>query len=95
MGERLVSVWLYGSRARGEKPESESDVDLMVVSKAGEKDRALVQRISLDAAVAGGLGPFTFSIQTVEPEWIAGRRKIESFFMQEVDRDKIVLHGEP
>ncbi len=29
------------------------------------------------------------------PERIAQRREIRSFFTQEVDRDKVVLYGEP
>jgi hypothetical protein len=36
-----------------------------------------------------------FSIMVGTPEWIAGRRAIRSFFLQDVDRDKIVLYGEP
>ncbi len=30
-----------------------------------------------------------------DDEWLAGRRAIQSFFMQEVDRDKVVLAGRP
>jgi len=28
------------------------------------------------------------------PEWLDGRRAIRSFFIAEVDRDKVVLHGD-
>ena len=28
-----------------------------------------------------------------DPQWLRGRREIESFFIGEVDRDKIVLAG--
>src|SRR5215213_1198713 len=31
-GERLRSVWLYGSRARGERPGPDSDVDLLAIA---------------------------------------------------------------
>ena len=34
-------------------------------------------------------------VQVVDPDWIEGRRGIESFFIQEVDRDKLVLAGKP
>jgi predicted nucleotidyltransferase len=32
LGSHLRSVWLYGSRARGEPAGEDSDVDLLVVS---------------------------------------------------------------
>jgi hypothetical protein len=34
---------------------------------------------------------YSFFVET--PEWLHGRRKIPSFFVAEVDRDKIVLYG--
>lgn len=34
LGEDLLAVWLYGSRARGEQPHAESDVDLLVIAMA-------------------------------------------------------------
>ncbi|MGH2988061.1 MAG: nucleotidyltransferase domain-containing protein [Solirubrobacterales bacterium] len=95
LGERLVSVWLYGSRARGDDPHPESDVDVMVISTRAERDRRLVDELSWDAAEAAGMSPFLLSVQVVAPEWVRGRREIESFFIQEVDRDKLVLSGQP
>ena len=47
------------------------------------------------AADAEGVNPVRFSILVFDPEWLNGRREIESFFIQEVDRDKVVLYGEP
>ncbi len=32
LGDDLRAVWLYGSRARGERPHPESDVDLLVIA---------------------------------------------------------------
>jgi len=32
LGPHLRAVWLYGSRARGEQPGEDSDVDLLAVS---------------------------------------------------------------
>jgi predicted nucleotidyltransferase len=95
LGEELVSVWLYGSRARGERPHDESDVDVIVVTQKGMDDWDLVDRALVEAAGAEGANPFWFSIQLFEPEWIADRRRIESFYLREVDRDKIVLAGTP
>jgi hypothetical protein len=40
-------------------------------------------------------GPTRARTKLYDPELVANRRGIRSFFMQEVDRDKIVLAGEP
>jgi predicted nucleotidyltransferase len=95
LGSELQSVWLYGSRARGEPPEEESDVDVMVVTRGGWDDLSRVMKLMDKAAEAGGAKPAFFSIHVYTPEHIAQRREIRSFFIQEVDRDKIVLAGEP
>lgn len=95
-GTGLRGVWLYGSRARGESIRAGSDVDLLVV--APQDDWATHSRISrlVDAAAEGeGANPFDFSALVYGPERIAQRREIRSFFLQEVDRDKVVLAGDP
>lgn len=95
LGYELVSLWLYGSRARGEASGPESDIDLMVITRGGREhdfDRVLAAALEAEPLMTGEgtiLAPFV-----AEPAWIAGRREIESFFMREVDRDKIVLEGE-
>jgi predicted nucleotidyltransferase len=94
-GDDLVSVWLYGSRARGETPHDESDVDLIVVTPAGWKDLHRVTDLLNRAADVEGANWAFFSVFVFTPEHIAQRREIRSFFLQEVDRDKIVLAGEP
>jgi predicted nucleotidyltransferase len=90
------SVWLYGSRARGERPAPDSDVDLLVIAP-GERWGNLLRADELLFEVAGEVGtsPIPFSIQVWDRAWLDRRREIESFFIQEVDRDKIVLAGEP
>jgi predicted nucleotidyltransferase len=94
LGDDLRAVWLYGSRARGERPHPESDVDLMVIAAGDcERNRDAALGLSAQAAEAEGESPFTYSVHTYTPEWLRGRREIESFFIQEVDRDKIVLDG--
>lgn len=94
LGKELVGVWLYGSRARGEEPGDDSDVDLLVVTRGGrERDFVRVLDIAMDAAEAEGVNPFDVSTMVADPGWIEGRRAIDSFFMREVDRDKIVLTG--
>jgi predicted nucleotidyltransferase len=95
-GRDLRAVWLYGSRARGERPGPDSDVDLLVVATRGEmKDDLRVIELLMDAAEDEGANPAVFSAKLFDPERIADRRNIRSFFMQEVDRDKVVLFGEP
>jgi predicted nucleotidyltransferase len=95
LGDDLRSVWLYGSRARGEPPREESDVDLIVVTPGGRRDQNRVIDILNGAADAEGANWVFFSTFVFTPEHIAQRREINSFFMQEVDRDKIVLAGDP
>ncbi len=96
LGDDLRAVWLYGSRARGEAPHAESDVDLLVIAAGDSEDR---QRLALDlseaAAIAEGENPFGYSVHVYDPEWLRGRREIASFFIGEVDRDKLVLAGSP
>jgi predicted nucleotidyltransferase len=97
LGHDLKSVWLYGSRARGEKPGAESDVDLLVVSSRGDTMFDLTPLTTLldQAAEEEGARPVWFSATLYTPERLAQRREIRSFFIQEVDRDKIVLYAEP
>ncbi|MGH2591437.1 MAG: nucleotidyltransferase family protein [Actinomycetota bacterium] len=94
---RLRSIWLYGSRARGERPGPESDIDLVVIADPdGDGDDVLAAILLVDqAAEELEVERPIVSIKVHDTEWLRGRREIESFFIQEVDRDKIVLYGEP
>jgi predicted nucleotidyltransferase len=94
LGEDVHEIWLYGSRARGEEPHDESDIDLMVIADGG-RDRYGMKVIELtnEVADAEGVSPVWYSVFVSDPEWLRGRRQIRSFFIAEVDRDKIVLHG--
>jgi predicted nucleotidyltransferase len=93
LGGDLRGLWLYGSRARG-GAHPESDVDLLVIAKGG-RDRygRIAGDLSEEAAIVEGESPFNYSVHVHDPEWLQKRREIESFFIQEVDRDKIVLAG--
>jgi predicted nucleotidyltransferase len=93
---QLHAVWLFGSRARGELPSQESDVDVLVlVEDASWDERMRVRRVLDDAAQELGLDSLTwsFSIHVHTADWLAQRRSIGSFFVAEVDRDKVVLDG--
>ncbi|HKB49811.1 MAG TPA: nucleotidyltransferase domain-containing protein [Solirubrobacterales bacterium] len=94
IGDDLRGLWLYGSRARGEAPREDSDVDLLVIANGDrERQRRLAMDLSEAAALAEEESPFTYSVQVHDEEWLRGRRKVQSFFIGEVDRDKIVLAG--
>jgi len=94
LGDDLHGLWLYGSRARGEITHEDSDVDLLVIAEGDrERRRRLAMDLSEAAALAEDESPFTYSVHIHDEEWLRGRREIESFFIREVDRDKIVLAG--
>ena len=95
LGERLHAVWLYGSRARGEPPSAESDIDLLVITAGGRADDDVVWRQVWRAAEEAAISPLVMAPHTYDPARVEDRRRIRSFFMQEVDRDKIVLYGSP
>lgn len=49
--------------------------------------------LSETAALAEDESPLTYSVHVHDEKWLRGRREIESFFIGEVDRDKVVLAG--
>ncbi len=94
LGSDLHAIWLFGSRARGETPHPESDIDLMLIA-GGSSWQIGLRAIELahEIAPAEGVSPVWYSFAVRTPEWLRGRREIRSFFIAEVDRDKIVLYG--
>jgi len=93
-GSDLHAVWLYGSRARGEQTGPESDIDVMVITARGRGEWEAMSRLLRRAAADVEAEPWTFSIHPYGPEDLVRARAIESFFVREVDRDKIVLFGD-
>ncbi len=90
----LHAVWLFGSRARGEPRSQESDVDVLVlVDDASWDGRMGVRRMLDDAARELDVEALTwsFSVHVHTPDWLAQRREIRSFFIAELDRDKVIL----
>jgi predicted nucleotidyltransferase len=93
LDDDLHAIRLYGSRARGEA-RADSDIDLLVIADGGrDRYQRIAWDLSEEAALASGESPFSYSVHVHDREWLRGRREIESFFIQEVDRDKIVLVG--
>lgn len=95
LGDGLRSVWLFGSRARGEPGHDDSDVDVLVVTDGGMRDFRRVQRAVWAASEAEGFSFVYLSAHVRDPAHVAYKRSIDDFFMREVDRDKVVLAGEP
>jgi predicted nucleotidyltransferase len=96
LGEELHGVWLFGSRARGERAAEDSDIDLLVIADDASWDGKLrVHRALDDAARALGLDGLAWSVSlhVNTPAWLVERRALRSFFLAEVDRDKVVLSG--
>jgi len=97
LGGALHGVWLFGSRARGQHTSRESDVDVLVlVEDASWAGKTVVHDVLGEVARDMGLPgvTWTFSIHINTPAWLEQRREVGSFFIAEVDRDKIVLSGE-
>jgi predicted nucleotidyltransferase len=94
IGDDLHAIWLYGSRARGETPHPESDIDILAIAD-GNSMQHTSNSVKLIYKVAAevGVSPVWYSVTVHDPEWLHGRREIRSFFIAEVDRDKIVLFG--
>jgi predicted nucleotidyltransferase len=91
----VESVWLFGSRARGEERE-ESDVDLLVITRGDPaRDRHRVWALIDEAARELGANPAVYVPHTWDRAWLEDRRAIRSFFVQELDRDRITLFGPP
>jgi predicted nucleotidyltransferase len=96
LGDELRAVWLFGSRARGEKPTEDSDVDVLVLADdASWDDRMDVRRVLDEAAqeLCMDALSWSFSVHVHTLDWLAERREIRSFFVAELDRDKIALCG--
>jgi hypothetical protein len=83
-----------------EHASAESDVDVLVlvlvlVDDATRDGRMRVRKVLDDVAHELDLDAlaWSFSVHVHTPEWLAQRREIRSFFIAEVDRDKVVLGG--
>jgi len=95
LGEDLLAVWLYGSRARGEVVPPDSDIDLVAITREGvgwrERDR--LGDLVRASAESVGADPWSLSLQVHGRDWVADGRRDETAFMQELDRDRLILRG--
>jgi predicted nucleotidyltransferase len=91
-GRDLDAVWLYGSRARGERPDVESDIDVLVITGSGRDDERLIPILW---RVLDELGNPRVLVDPRQRSraWVKDRRAIDSFFLRDVDRDKVVLYS--
>lgn len=103
IGPDLLAVWLYGSRARGEAdptetdPDLRSDIDLLAIVDSAREIEELKQwalPMVEKQGDAEGDSPVYYSLRIFDADWLRGRREIRSFFIQEVDRDKLILAGD-
>jgi predicted nucleotidyltransferase len=94
LGDEVRAVWLFGSRARGERVADLSDIDvLVIIDQAGWSAAGRVYD-ALHAAAGQVSLPdvaWSFSLHVRDPGWLDQRRAIGSFFAAEVDRDHIDL----
>lgn len=102
LGDDLLAVWLYGSRARGEADPTEtdfdrrSDIDMMAIVDSRRDAAAFKWDFTpklIETVEAEGDSPPFYSLRIYDAEWLRNRRRIRSFFFQEVDRDKLILAG--
>jgi len=95
LGKDLDSIWLYGSKARGDAAE-ESDVDLLVLAQGGRaRHREVVAGIARELEKLDGDSRAVLSAAVQDFDWLAERRVMDDFFVRDLDRDKIVLFGRP
>ncbi len=98
-GDGVRAVWLFGSSARGEPRDPiESDVDVLVIlddASLERRNEAFDQLHPGAREVGHPDAAWAFSVHINSTEWLAQRREIESFFIAEVDRDKVVVAGVP
>ena len=60
-----------------------------------QTDRKIAQESIWKASEEEGSLGTVYSVKVNDRTWLEGRREIESFFIQEVDRDEVVLYGNP
>lgn len=87
-GDRVVSVHLFGSKARGDATE-ESDTDVLVIlHDALWQDRRTVNHLSVDVMLETGV---LLSAKTFTPKQMAEMQHNRAMFWQSIEPDLIRL----
>jgi hypothetical protein len=90
--EDLDEVWLYGPRARGERPQDESELQLLVLLRdSSRSDRVTALELLWRAALAERASESYFSIRIADRASAQRRRALDEFLAREVESDGIVL----
>jgi hypothetical protein len=94
--EDLDAVWLYGPRAFGERPQDESEVQLLVLLRDSSRgDRVTALELLWEAAMAERATESYFSIRICDRASAERRRAMDEFLRREVEPDGIVLFTRP
>jgi hypothetical protein len=91
--EDLDAVWLYGPRARGERPQDESELRLLVLLRNSSRSSNRMTALELlwQAALAERATESYFSIRVSDRASPERRRAIEEFLAREVEPGGIAL----
>jgi hypothetical protein len=94
--EDLDAVWLYGPRARGERPHDESELHLLVLLRdSSRSDRVTALKLLWQAATAERATESYFSIRIADRASAERRRAIDQLLVREVEPDGIALFTRP
>lgn len=92
----LDAVWLCGSRVRGERPQDESELQLLVLlRRSSRSDRVTALELLWQAALAERATESYFSIRISDRASPERRRAIDEFLAREVEPDGIPLFAAP
>ncbi len=84
----IVSMLVFGSKARGDATE-ESDIDIIVITRSDDKKlRKDIRYTGYDLEIEHGI---ILSIQVYSEKYINYLRNIPTQFMQNVDREAVVI----
>ncbi len=88
VGDRLISIWLFGSKARGDS-DSDSDIDLLAVIQTRDWDvwhiiRRIAARQSLEHDVL-------FNVHIVDLAYWNDETKYQATLWREIQHDGVLL----
>jgi hypothetical protein len=82
----LEAVWLYGPRARRERPQTQSELRLLVLLRhSSRSDRVMALELLWQAALAEQATGSYFSIRVADQASAERRRAIDKFLAPDVE----------